>query len=86
MTPEEIRGILETSLPECRALVTDTTGGGDHFDAEVVSSAFRGKTLLERHRLVYQVLGERIGREIHALVLRTMTPEESLRASGGGTP
>jgi stress-induced morphogen len=47
-----------------------------HFEATVVSDAFRGKLPLARHRMVYATLGERMGGEIHALALKTLTPDE----------
>ena len=53
--------------------------GGGHFDVLIVSAAFDGKTLLERHRLVNDALRDMIGREIHALGLRTVAPGEPLR-------
>ena len=52
---------------------------GVHFEARVVSSAFAGKLPLARHRMVYATLGERMGNEIHALSLRTLTPEEAAK-------
>jgi acid stress-induced BolA-like protein IbaG/YrbA len=79
MTPELIRELIETGLPGARALVLGDDGV--HFEATVVSEAFRGKLPLARHRLVYATLGERMGGEIHALALRTLTPEESDRAA-----
>lgn len=51
-------------------------GDGTHFEAVIVSSAFNGKTLLERHQLVYNVLGEAMKERIHALSLKTYTPEQ----------
>ncbi len=50
--------------------------GGGHFQVTIVSAAFVGKTLLERHRAVNQVLGEELKQSIHALALKTLTPEE----------
>jgi stress-induced morphogen len=52
------------------------TGGGDHYEAVVVSSAFAGKTKVNRHRLVYGALQEAMVQRIHALALTTLTPEE----------
>lgn len=54
----------------------DVDGDGTHFEAVIVSSAFNGKTLLERHQLVYNVLGEAMKERIHALSLKTYTPEQ----------
>ena len=53
--------------------------GGGHFDVVVVSAAFAGKPLLDRHRMVNDALREMIGREIHALGLRTLAPGEAGR-------
>jgi len=50
---------------------------GVHFEATVISDAFAGKLPLARHRLVYATLGDRMGGEIHALALKTMTPDEA---------
>ncbi|SFF61241.1 transcriptional regulator, BolA protein family [Fontimonas thermophila] len=69
MTKEEIKALIEAGLPDAR--VTVYGDDGQHFEAEVVCSAFAGKPLLVQHRMVYATLGERLGREIHALRLRT---------------
>jgi acid stress-induced BolA-like protein IbaG/YrbA len=79
MTPEFIQELIETGLPGAQARVQGDDGV--HFEATVVSDAFRGKLPLARHRLVYATLGERMGGEIHALALRTLTPEEAERAA-----
>jgi len=70
-----IRALIEAGLPGARA---DVQGDDDvHFEAVVVCEAFRGKMPLARHRMVYATLGERMGGEIHALSLRTLTPDEA---------
>lgn len=71
----EIKRLIEEALPDCTALVFDDANDGEHFRAQVVSSAFEGQPLPAQHRLVYGALGERMGREIHALALRTYTPD-----------
>jgi len=72
-----IKTLIEAGLPGARA---DVQGDdGVHFEALVVSDAFTGKLPLARHRLVYATLGERMGGEIHALALRTLTPTEYAR-------
>jgi stress-induced morphogen len=76
-TPEELKGRIETALPGSTALVEDLTGGGDHFRAEVVSDRFAGLSRIDRHRLVYDVFGAEVGGPIHALSLKTSTPEET---------
>jgi len=75
LNPDTIRQLIEQGLPGARA---DVRGDdGVHFEATVVADAFRGKLPLARHRLVYATLGERMGGEIHALALKTLTPEEA---------
>ena len=69
MTKDDIRKLIETGLPGAR--VTVTGDDGQHFEAEVVCADFAGKTPLAQHRMVYATLGERMGRDIHALKLTT---------------
>ncbi len=79
MTPDTIRHLIEAGLPGASA---DVRGDdGVHFEATVVCEAFAGKLPLARHRMVYATLGERMGGEIHALALRTLTPDEAHRAA-----
>ena len=75
MDAETIRQLIETGLPGSRAEVHGPDGV--HFEALVVCEAFAGKLPLARHRMVYATLGERMGGEIHALSLRTVTPAEA---------
>ena len=65
---------IESALPDARAQVTDLTGTGDHFRAEVVSPAFAGLSRIAQHKLVYEIFGADIGGPIHALSLKT-SPE-----------
>ena len=75
MNADTIRQMIETGLPGARV---DVQGAdGVHFEATVVSDAFAGKMPLARHRMVYATLGDRMGGEIHALQLRTLTPAEA---------
>lgn len=75
MTPDTIQRLIEQGLPGARAEVQGEDGV--HFEATVVCAAFAGKLPLARHRMVYATLGERMGGEIHALSLRTLTPDEA---------
>ena len=75
MNPQIIRDLIEHGLAGARAEVQGDDGV--HFEATVVCEAFRGKLPLARHRLVYSALGERMGGEIHALALKTLTPDEA---------
>ena len=76
MDPYEIRGLIERGLPGAHVEVHDTTGGGDHFEALVVSDTFEGKGPVERHQAVYATLGDAMRARIHALSLRTLTPAQ----------
>ena len=73
--PEELQHRIESALPGARAQVQDLTGGGDHFRAEIVSERFEGLSRIEQHQLVYGIFGAEIGGPIHALSLKTSTPE-----------
>ncbi|MBS7456734.1 BolA family protein [Coralloluteibacterium stylophorae] len=77
MNADTIRQMIEAGLPGARAQVQGEDGV--HFEAVVVSEAFAGKLPLARHRLVYATLGTQMGTDIHALALRTLTPEEASR-------
>ncbi len=77
-TPDEIERAIAAALPDARVVATDTTGAGDHFEVEVVATAFAGKGLVDQHRLVYGALGALMP-TIHALSLRTRPPEENAR-------
>ncbi len=74
MTPDAIRQLIEQGLPDAQVQVFGDDGV--HFEAQVVCADFRGKLPLARHRMVYATLGSLMGNEIHALSLRTLTPEE----------
>ncbi len=76
MTAPELQAAIETALPQSRVEVRDTTGGGDHFEAVVIAPAFAGATRIEQHRMVYAALGDRMAGAVHALALRTFTPEQ----------
>jgi acid stress-induced BolA-like protein IbaG/YrbA len=72
--PEDITVLIEQSLAGAQAHVT--TDGQGHYEAVVISASFAGKRSVPRHQMVYAALGSRVGREIHALAVKTFTPEE----------
>ena len=72
-TPELIHGYLKNGL-ECTHL--EVEGDGQHFTAVIVSPAFAGKSRIQRHQIVYAALGDRMREEIHALSMKTLTPDE----------
>jgi stress-induced morphogen len=76
ITADIIKDKLLAAFPEGEVAVRDTTGGGDHYAATIVSTAFEGQGLLDRHRMVYAALGDSMRSDIHALALTTLTPRE----------
>lgn len=71
----DLRERLEAALPGSEVAVEDLTGGGDHFRAEVVSDQFDGLSRIQQHKLVYDVFGSEVGGPIHALSIKTSTPD-----------
>jgi stress-induced morphogen len=71
---EDLKTRIEEALPGSQVTVQDTTGGGDHFRAEVVSERFEGLTRIQQHQLIYDVFGDEVGGAIHALSIKTQTP------------
>jgi len=71
----EVKERIERALPGSQATVSDLTGGGDHLRAEVVYDGFEGLSRIQQHKLVYDVFGDEIGGPIHALSLKTTTPD-----------
>ena len=71
---DELRTRIEEALPGADVNVIGTTGGGDHFRAEIVSERFDGLTRIQQHKLIYDVFGDEVGGAIHALSIKTETP------------
>jgi stress-induced morphogen len=75
MTAQEIETLILNGLPGAEITVEDLAGDGNHYRAHVVSAAFRGKSRVQQHQMVYQALGGRMGGALHALALTTAAPE-----------
>jgi acid stress-induced BolA-like protein IbaG/YrbA len=77
MHPNDVRSLILAAFPTAQVEVNDLTGGGDHFQATIVATEFQGLTMLKQHKLLYQSVQTYIddGR-IHALTLRTFSPEQ----------
>ena len=73
VSPEQVRSYIQDSLA-CDHV--EVVGDGHHFEAVIVSPEFRGKTRVQQHQVVYQALGDRMREEIHALSMKTLTPED----------
>ena len=76
MDAKEVETLIREGIPDAHVEVRDTTGGGDHFEALIVSTVFEGKGLVERHQTVYKALGEAMRVRVHALSLKTLTPTQ----------
>ncbi len=73
VSPEDVKNYIAQHL-DCEQL--EVAGDGQHFEALIVSALFRDKSRVQRHQLVYRALGDRMREEIHALSMKTLTPEE----------
>ena len=74
-TAEDIKEWIENNLPKSEV---EISGDGRHFDAVIVCAGFAGKTRIQQHQMVYGALGDRMKDDIHALSMRTMTPEDRI--------
>ncbi len=81
MTPQEIEALILNGLPDVRVRVIDEVGDGNHFGATIITPAFEGKSLVQRHQLVYASLKGAMADRIHALSMKTYTPDEWAKAS-----
>jgi stress-induced morphogen len=75
--PQVVKETIEQNLPDSTVSVNDLTGTKDHFEVEVISDEFEGVTLIKRHRMIYDALGEKMDGPIHALTLETKTFDEA---------
>jgi len=73
MQADELKKRIEAGLPSAQVTVQ---GDGDHFEATVISAAFEGKSRVQQHQMVYGSLGNLMGGAVHALALRTFTPQQ----------
>ncbi len=77
MKPEDITAKIRETLPDAIVELKDLTGTQDHWQATIVSGAFAGKSLIQRHRIVMGALAEELKGPIHALTLDVKTPDEA---------
>lgn len=75
MKPGDIEDMIKAALPGAKVTIRDLAGDGDHYAAEVVSAAFKGKTRVQQHQMVYEALKGNMGGVLHALALQTSTPD-----------
>ena len=72
----DIERLIKEALPDAQVEIRDLAGDGDHYAAHVVSAEFKGKSRVQQHQMVYGVLGDLMQGEVHALALRTLTPQQ----------
>jgi stress-induced morphogen len=75
MHPQEIERLIKQSIPDAQISIQDLAGDGDHYAATVISEAFRGKSRVQQHQMVYSALKGNMGGVLHALALQTKVPD-----------
>jgi stress-induced morphogen len=76
MASSEIESLIKAGIPDAVVTIEDLRGDGDHYAAHVVSAAFKGKSRVQQHQMVYEALQGRMGEELHALALQTAPAED----------
>ena len=66
-----IEELIKNSIPDAKVIIKDLRGDGDHYSATVISKTFDGKSKIEQHKMVYNSLKGKMGKELHALMLKT---------------
>ena len=74
VTPEQLKNWIEQGFSAANVSVE---GDGHHFEAVIVADEFAGKSRIQRHQLVYAALGDKMKAEVHALSMKTLTPDEA---------
>ncbi|MDR3438862.1 BolA family transcriptional regulator [Telmatospirillum sp.] len=77
MDAAEITSLIRQGLPDAEVTIEDLRGDGDHYAALVVSPAFRGKSRVQQHQMVYAALQGKMGGDLHALAMQTAAPEDA---------
>jgi stress-induced morphogen len=75
MSAMDIEKLIRAKLPDAEITIRDLAGDGDHYAAHVVSEAFRGKTRVQQHQMIYEALRGTMGGALHALALQTAAPD-----------
>ena len=71
MNLKDIESLIKEALPDAKVEIQDLAGDGNHYSATVTSSAFKGKSKIEQHKIVYNSLDGKMGNELHALAIKT---------------
>lgn len=75
MDGPEIERLIKQAFPDAQVIIVDMAGDGDHFAARVTSEAFKGKSRVQQHQMVYAALQGQMGGVLHALALETLVPK-----------
>jgi|TARA_B100001971_G_C18100292_1_gene488443 stress-induced morphogen len=75
MNAEDIEAMIKAGLPDAEIRIEDLRGDGDHYAAYISSPSFEGKSRVQQHQMVYKTLGDKMGGELHALMLHTSLPK-----------
>jgi stress-induced morphogen len=76
MDAAEIESLIKARFPDAEVEIRDLAGDGDHYAAHVVSTAFKGKSRVQQHQMVYEALQGRMGGVLHSLALTTAAPPD----------
>lgn len=80
MNQTEVAALIQSGLPDAQVQVR--SDDDTHFEAVIVAAQFEGKRMIQRHQLIYATLGALMGREIHAMSIQALTPDEAANGSG----
>ena len=75
MEANEIEALIREGIPDAKVIIEDLRGDGDHYSALVISEAFRGKSRVQQHQMVFAAMKGKMGGDLHALALQTATPD-----------
>ena len=76
MKANEIEELILQTFPNAKVTIEDLRGDGDHYAAQIIAEEFRGKSRVQQHQMIYNAMGGRVGKELHALALNTSAPKE----------
>ncbi len=76
MTPSEVEQKIRAGIPDCEVRAVNLNDSNDHFEVTIISENFCGRSVVEQHRMVYSALGDAMNEAIHALVIKTLTPDQ----------
>ena len=75
MTANEIEELILKTFPNAKVVIDDLRGDGDHYAAQIIAEEFKGKTRVQQHQMVYNAMGGKMGKELHALALKTSSED-----------